>query len=132
MQHAEQPISEFKSKAGWRRIVAAGSYSVQGLRCAWRTEHAFRQEVMLAVPGLLVAVMLPVSDLRKVALVAVLLLVCIVELLNSAIEAAVDRISLERHPLSRNAKDFGSAAVMLAMLVAALTWGVIVLPLFST
>jgi len=125
-------MSEFKSKAGWRRIVAAGSYSVQGLRCAWRTEHAFRQEVMLAVPGLLVAVMLPVSDLRKVALVAVLLLVCIVELLNSAIEAAVDRISLERHPLSRNAKDFGSAAVMLAMLVAALTWGVIVLPLFST
>jgi len=131
MQQTQQPISEFKSKSGWRRIVAAGRYSVQGLRCAWRSEHAFRQEVLVAAPALLLALMLPVSDLRKVALVAVLLLVCIVELLNSAIEATVDRISLEHHPLSRNAKDFGSAAVMLAVLVAVLTWGVIVLPLLA-
>jgi diacylglycerol kinase (ATP) len=131
MQETPHPISEFKSKAGLRRVIDASRYSFQGLRCAWRSEQAFRQEVMIVVPGVLLALLLPVSDLRKLALVAVLLLVCIVELLNSAIEAAIDRISLERHPLSRNAKDFGSAAVMLSMLVAALTWGVIVLPFLT-
>ena len=131
MKQTDHPISEFKSKPGLRRVVAAGRYSLQGLRCAWRGEHAFRQEVLVAIPATLLALVLPVSALEKVALAAVLLLVCIVELLNSAIEAVVDRISLERHPLSHNAKDFGSAAVMLALLVAALTWGVIVLPLLA-
>lgn len=84
---------------------------------------------MLVVPGVFVALLLPVSALEKVALIAVLVLVLIVELINSAIEAVVDRVSLDSNPLSKNAKDFGSAAVMLALLQAAATWAVIALPL---
>lgn len=125
----EPQISEFKSKSGIRRIYDAFSYSIQGFKAAWRNEHAFRQELMLAVPAAIAALLLPVSALEKVALLAVLTLVLIVELINSAIEAVVDRISFERHPLSKNAKDFGSAAVFLALALAAMTWGVIVLPL---
>jgi diacylglycerol kinase (ATP) len=85
--------------------------------------------LMLVVPASVLALLLPLSALNKLALIAVLVLVLIVELLNSALEAVVDRISLERHPLSKNAKDFGSAAVCLALLLAAATWAVIVLPL---
>ncbi len=83
------------------------------------------------VPGILVALLLPVARLEKLALVAVLLLVLIVELLNSAIEAVVDRVSLERHALSKNAKDLGSAAVLLSCALAAVTWAVVLYPLFS-
>jgi diacylglycerol kinase (ATP) len=125
----EHPISEFKSKSGLRRIFAAFFYSIAGLRMAWKSEHAFRQELMVAIPAAIVALLLPVSPLEKLALIGVLIFVLIVELINSAIEAVVDRISFERHPLSKNAKDFGSAAVALAVLLAGATWGVIVLPL---
>jgi diacylglycerol kinase (ATP) len=125
----DQQVSEFKSKSGVKRIYAAFSYSMQGLRTAIKSEHAFRQELMLVVPASVLALLLPLSALNKLALIAVLVLVLIVELLNSALEAVVDRISLERHPLSKNAKDFGSAAVCLALLLAAATWAVIVLPL---
>jgi len=120
-----QPVSEFKSKSGLKRILAAVFYSVDGLKAAWRGEQAFRQELMLFVPGAIVAMLLPVSSFQKLALIAVLVLVLIVELINSAIEAVVDRVSLERHPLSKNAKDFGSAAVMLASLLAGATWAVV-------
>lgn len=126
---SEHPISEFKSKGGVKRIYAAFLYSFQGLRTAWRIEHAFRQELMVAVPATIVALLLPVTPLEKLALLAVLILLLIVELINSAIEAVVDRISLERHPLSKNAKDFGSAAVALTLLLVTATWAVIVLPL---
>ncbi|GAB3543708.1 diacylglycerol kinase [Noviherbaspirillum agri] len=127
-QHQSQ-VSEFKSKSGVKRIYAAFFYSMQGLRTAWRTEHAFRQELMLVLPAVVLALMLPFSALEKLALIGVLIFVLIVELINSAIEAVVDRISFEHHPLSKNAKDFGSAAVFLACVLAALTWGLIVLPL---
>lgn len=120
-----QPVSEFKSKSGLKRILSAVVYSADGLKAAWRGEHAFRQELMLFVPGAVVAMLLPVSSFQKLALIAVLVLVLIVELINSAIEAVVDRVSLERHPLSKNAKDFGSAAVMLASLLAGATWAVV-------
>ena len=129
MKEAQQ-VSEFKSKSGVKRIYAAFFYSIQGFRTAWRSEHAFRQELMLVIPAAVVALLLPVSALKKVVLLAVLLLVLIVELINSAIEAVVDRISLEHHPLSKNAKDFGSAAVFLALALAAMAWAVIVLPIF--
>jgi diacylglycerol kinase (ATP) len=125
----EPPISEFKSKGGMKRLFAALFYSIEGFKAAWKIEHAFRQEVIVIVPAIVVAILLPVSALEKLLLIAVLVLVLIVELINSAIEAIVDRVSLERHPLSKNAKDFGSSAVMLALLVAGATWGVIVLPL---
>ncbi len=124
-----QIISEFKSKSGIRRIFSAVVYSIDGLRTAWRYEHAFRQELIIVVPGVILALLIPVTALESVALIAVLLLVLIVELLNSAIEAVVDRVSLERNPLSKNAKDLGSAAVMISMLIAAITWGLIALPL---
>jgi diacylglycerol kinase (ATP) len=121
----EPAYSAFKSRSGWRRVVGALRYSLAGLRSAWKHEHAFRQEVAVIVPAAVVALLLPVTALEKLLLVASMALVLVVELLNSAIEAVVDRVSLERHPLSKNAKDFGSAAVMLALLLSAACWGVV-------
>ena len=129
MSEDSQQISEFKSKSGVKRIFSAVFYSIDGFRTAWRYEHAFRQELMVVAPGVIAALLMPVTSLERVALIAVLLLVLIVELLNSAIEAVVDRVSLERNPLSKNAKDLGSAAVMLSFVLALFTWGVIALPL---
>lgn len=83
---------------------------------------------MVSIPALCVAALLPISILEKLALVFVLAFVLVVELLNSAIEAVVDRISLERHPLSKNAKDLGSAAVFMSVIVAVLTWAAILAP----
>lgn len=120
MEH--QPISEFKSKAGFKRVIAALANSIEGFRDAWRYEHAFRQEVVLASIGTIVAVLLPVPAVHKAFLVSVLILVLMVEIINSAIEAVVDRIGLERHPLSKRAKDLGSAAVTLSLVIAALAW----------
>ncbi len=132
MSDTPQQISEFKSKSGFRRIFSAFFYSLDGLRTAWRHEHAFRQELMIAVPGIVIALLLPVSRLEKLALIGVLLLVLVVELLNSAVEAVVDRVSLDRHSLSKNAKDLGSAAVMLTFLFALITWGVVLYPLLGS
>ncbi len=126
---SRQIHSEFKSKSGLKRIFSAFFYSVDGFRTAWKYEHAFRRELMVAVPGIVVASLLPVSALEKLLLIGVLVLVLVVELINSAIEAVVDRVSLDRNPLSKNAKDLGSAAVMLAFAFALVTWGVIALPL---
>lgn len=130
MTHPQPQISEFKSKSGVKRIYAAFFYSMQGFRTAWKSEHAFRQELTLALPAAIIALLLPISALKKLALIAALILVLIVELINSAIEAVVDRVSFEHHPLSKNAKDFGSAAVFLALSLAVATWALIVLPLF--
>jgi diacylglycerol kinase (ATP) len=129
MSDDTQAVSQFKSKSGLKRIASAVAYSIAGLRTAWKHEHAFRQELLVVLPGIVVALLLPVARMEKLALIAALLLVLIVELLNSAIEAVVDRVSLEHHPLSKNAKDLGSAAVMLSFVLAAITWGVIVYPL---
>ena len=121
----DQPSSEFKSKGGLRRIVGAFRYSIEGFRAAWQHEHAFRQEVMVAVPATVVALLLKISAFEKLALIVVLALVLLVELINAPIEAVVDRVSLERHPLSKAAKDLGSAAVALAIAIAAATWAVV-------
>ena len=127
----EHQTSEFKSKGGLKRILAASSYTVQGLHTAWRIEHAFRQELLVFVLGVIFAFVLPVSGFERLVLIGVLLLVLIIELINSAIEAIVDRISLDRHPLSKNAKDFGSAAVGLTVLLAAVTWGTVLYNRFA-
>lgn len=129
MNDNHQPVSQFKSKSGIKRIFSAVFYSIDGFRSAWKNEHAFRQELLLVVPGVMGAFFIPVSTLEKISLIAVLLLVLIVELLNSAIEAVVDRVSLDSNPLSKNAKDYGSAAVMLCLLLAGITWVLILLPL---
>lgn len=131
MAENETQTSEFKSKSGIKRVIAAFFYSIEGFRTAWRGEHAFRQELLLVIPGVIVALLLPVSPLKKLALIAVLVMVLVIELLNSAIEAVVDRVSFERHPLSKNAKDLGSAAVFLTFSLAAATWAVIVVPLLA-
>jgi diacylglycerol kinase (ATP) len=121
----DQPSSEFKSKGGLARIAAACRYSIEGFKTAWRYEHAFRQELLVALPATIVALVLKISAFQKLALIAVLGLVLLVELLNAAIEAVVDRVSLERHPLSKAAKDLGSAAVALAIAMAGATWAVV-------
>ncbi|MEY4369136.1 MAG: hypothetical protein RL564_1086 [Pseudomonadota bacterium] len=131
MSEHEQPISEFKSKSGIKRVFSAFFYSIDGFRAAWRYEHAFRQELMIAIPGVMLALLLPVSRLEKLALIASLVLVLVVELLNSAIEAVVDRVSLDRHSLSKTAKDLGSAAVMLSFALALVTWCVVLYPLVT-
>ena len=126
-----QLISEFKSKSGMKRIFSAFFYSIDGFKTAWKQEHSFRQELVLVVCGIIVALLLPISAYQKLMLIVVLLLILIVELINSAIEAVVDRVSLERHSLSKNAKDFGSAAVLLTLLIAGATWAVVLYERFS-
>jgi len=121
----DQSSSEFKSKGGLKRIVSAFRYSIDGFGYALRHEHAFRQELMVAVPATVIALVLPISAFQKLALIAVLGLVLLVELINASIEAVVDRVSLERHPLSKAAKDLGSAAVALAITMAGATWAVV-------
>ena len=125
-----EPTSEFKSKSGLKRIFSAFFYSLEGLQTAIRSEHAFRQELFVFVVGTIAALLLPVSAFQKLVLIGSMVIVLIVELINSAIEAVVDRVSLERHPLSKNAKDFGSAAVLLACLLSGATWLVVLVNRF--
>jgi len=117
--------SPFKGKTGIVRIWNAFSYSLAGLRAAFRHEDAFRQEVMLAALLIPSALLMPASGMGKALLIASVMLVMIVELLNSAIEAAIDRISLDRHLLSKRAKDIGSAAVMLSLLNVLIVWALV-------
>ncbi len=114
--------NSYKGKTGLRRIWNAFSYSLDGFRAAYKHEAAFRQEVLLALVLIPLALWLPASHLGKALMIASILLVIIVELLNSAIEATVDRISLERHDLAKRAKDAGSAAVMVALLLVPVVW----------
>ena len=112
---------------GARRIWRAFFYSLDGLRAAWQSEAAFRQELALAAILLPVALWLPATATQKALLLACVMLVLIVELLNSALEATIDHISLERHPLAGRAKDICSAAVFLALVNLVLIWGLVVL-----
>jgi len=114
--------SPFKGKTGLRRLLNAMGYSLQGFRSAYRHEEAFRQEVLLAMVLIPVAFVLPLPGLSRALMVGSVLLVLIVELLNSAVEAAVDRVSLENHRLAARAKDIGSAAVFLSLANVAVVW----------
>ena len=114
---------------GMRRLVNASKYSLAGLRHAMARETAIQQELLACAVLVPIAVVLPLPALERLLLVLSMLLVVLVEFLNSAIEAAVDRISLERHPLSGQAKDLGSAAVAVALLMSAACWTVIAGPL---
>lgn len=112
-------------RTGLSRIVHATGYSMRGLRLAWRAESAFRQEVALAAMLLPAAFWLGQTALEVAVLVAVLLVVLITELLNTAVEAVVDRVGEEHHELAGMAKDAGSAAVMVSLLLTALVWGLL-------
>jgi diacylglycerol kinase (ATP) len=107
-------------------------YSARGLVLAWRVESAFRQELALAVILVPLALFIPVSIVERLELIGSTLLVLMIELLNSSVEAAIDRISLDHHRLSGRAKDFGSAAVFIALVFCALSWILIAVPLALT
>lgn len=113
---------------GWRRVVKAFGFSMQGLRACFQFEEAFRQEVLLLIPLLPLGLWLGQTPVERALLVGSLLIVPIVELLNSAIEANVDRVGFERHELSARAKDIASAAVFLSIVLAVVTWALILLP----
>lgn len=117
---------------GLKRILKATVHSMRGLSAAWRHESAFRQELAAIVVLLPVALWLGQSPLEKLLLVASLLLVLAVELLNSAVEAAIDRFGGEIHELSGRAKDLGSAAVFVSLVIVLLVWGVIAWQRFAT
>ena len=119
--------SPFKGKTGVQRVWNAFHYSLAGLRAAFTCEDAFRQEALLAVLLIPASFFLPVSGIGRALMIASVLLGLIVELLNSAIEAAVDRVSLDRHHLSKRAKDIGSAAVLLALINVVIVWGCVLL-----
>jgi diacylglycerol kinase (ATP) len=111
-----------KGKRGLRRVLNALRYSVDGLRAAWEHEDAFRQEVLLAAVMIPAGLLIPVGVVEHILLLGTVVLVLIVEILNSAIEAAIDRQSFEINPLAKQAKDLGSAAVMLSLLLTGGTW----------
>lgn len=119
--------SPFKGKTGLRRVWNAFNYSLAGLAAAYRHEDAFRQEVWLALVLIPLAFVLPASSMGRALMVGSVLLVLVVELLNSAVEATVDRISLENHRLAKRAKDIGSAAVLVSLVNVAAVWGLVLL-----
>jgi len=120
--------SPYKSKSGLQRILNATRYSLAGLAVALRHEHAFRQELAIAIVLIPLALLLPAAAVGKALMIASVLLVLIVELLNSAIEAVVDRVSPESHELAKRAKDMGSAAVFVSLVNVPMVW---VLVLFA-
>lgn len=120
--HEESP---FKGKTGLRRLINAMGYSFEGFAAAFKHEDAFRQEVFLTVLLIPLALYLEQTAVPRVLMIGSLFLVLIAELINSAIEAVVDRVSIERHALAKRAKDIGSAAVFVALSNVIITWGLI-------
>ncbi|MEX2365993.1 MAG: diacylglycerol kinase [Pseudohongiellaceae bacterium] len=112
---------------GFKRIISAARYSLQGIKACWKREAAFRQEAIACIFLLPVALLLGQTGLERAVMVAVCLVVLIVEVLNSGLEAVVDRIGNEHHDLSGIAKDLGSAAVFLSLVLLVVVWGLILL-----
>ena len=117
---------------GIRRIVNATRYSANGLRAAWQNEAAFRQELVLALLLVPIAIWLGQTAFERLLLICSCLLVLLVELINSAIEATVDRIGSEQHELSGRAKDLGSAAVLVSLVIVVLTWATVAWQRFAS
>lgn len=126
----EKTANDLKGKTGLTRLINATRYSYDGIRAALKSEEAFREELLLALILIPVSFFLPVElSLRLLCLFSVFL-VLIVELLNSGIEAAIDRIGPEIHPKSKFAKDLGSAAVLFSLILCALIWGSVLFTVF--
>ncbi len=119
--------SPYKGKTGLTRLWNALHYSMEGFKAAYEHEDAFRQEVRMALIMVPLGFYLGKTGIERALLVASVLLVMVIELLNSAIEATVDRISLENHLLAKRAKDIGSAAVLLSLVMLAVAWGFVIL-----
>ena len=115
-------MPQLKKLGGVERIIKATAFSASGLRAAWVNEAAFRQECALVVVLIPIAFWIGSSAVERALLIGSCLLVLVVELINSAIEASIDRIGVEQHPLSRRAKDLGSAAVMMTLALTATVW----------
>ena len=133
MSPAPESDQEFDKSAntGFAHLINATRFSYQGLLAALKNESAFRQEIAVTILLIPIGIWIASSVFEFVLLMAVLMLVMIVELINSAVEAVVDRIGPERHPLSGLAKDYGSAAVMLSLVMAAMIWLVVLLKRLS-
>lgn len=122
------PRSSYKGTSGLQRILNATGYSLAGFKAAFQNEAAFRQIILINLLLIPLSFFMPVSRVEQVLMIVVCLLAIIVELINSAIEAVVDRVSMEQHPLSKNAKDMGSAAQFVALAIITLTWGACLIP----
>lgn len=131
MTEPDDRTSPHKNRTGLVRIWRALLYSFAGLASAFRTEPAFRLEVAGAAVLVPIAVGLPATLVQTALLLGAVLLVLVVELLNSAVEATVDRISLDNHELSRKAKDLGSAAVFVSLVNGAVVWGLVLYDIFG-
>ena len=121
------PRSPYKGTSGLQQILNATGYSLAGFKAAFQNEAAFRQIILINLLLIPLSFFMPVSRVEQVLMIVVCLLAIIVELINSAIEAVVDRVSMEQHPLSKNAKDMGSAAQMVGMTMIAAVWAIILL-----
>ncbi len=119
---------EFKGKQGLTRLFNALGYSRDGLAAAWKHEAAFREEVLLLLVAVPLALYFGQDGLARALLIGSILLVLIVEILNSGLEAIVDKASPEKHELAKRAKDMGSAAVLLALINAAVVWACVLWP----
>ena len=124
----DAPESPFKGKTGITRLIHAFFNSMAGLEDAFRHESAFRQEILLAIFLIPLACVAPVTAVERALLIGAVLMVMIVELLNTGVEVAIDRISFDHHKLSKRAKDIGSAAVFVALLLLAMVWALILGP----
>ena len=118
---------EFKGKQGLTRLINALGYSRDGLAAAWKNEAAFREEVLLAIVTIPLAIVLGKTGIERALLIGAILLILIVEILNSGLEAVVDKASPEKHELAKRAKDMGSAAVLLSLVNAAIIWACVLL-----
>lgn len=125
----EEPLDgqALKGRTGISRLIYAVSHSLDGIKAALMGEAAFRQLVCLSLVLIPAAFLAPVTKVERAVMIAVVMVALIVELLNSAIEAAIDRISYDIHPLSKRAKDMGSAAQFVALAMVALVWLIILL-----
>ncbi len=119
---------EFKGKQGLARLINALGYSRDGIAAAWKNEAAFREEVLLAAIAIPLAFYLGKTGVERALLVGSILFILIVEILNSAVEAVVDKASPEKHDLAKRAKDMGSAAVLFSLINAVLIWACVLWP----
>ena len=119
---------EFKGKKGLTRLWNALGYSRDGIRAAWQNEAAFREEILLAAIALPLAFYLGKNGIERALMIGAVLLILIVEILNSAVEAVVDKASPEKHELAKRAKDMGSAAVLFSLINAAVIWVCVLWP----
>jgi diacylglycerol kinase (ATP) len=119
---------EFKGKQGLVRLFNALGYSRDGLTAAWKNEAAFREEVLLAIVTIPLAIFLGETGVDRALMIGSVLLILIVEILNSGLEAVVDKASPEKHELAKRAKDMGSAAVLLSLISAATVWACVLWP----